>query len=132
MTNKNKLLLLLAMLVVTITGCGGQVSSSSTASTPGGTDNGALYTGNAVLSWNAPTQYSDGSPLLASDITGYKVYFGTSSRAYASNHMVPASTTSIRIRDLNVPTGSFYVAVSTLDKAGHESDYSSEVSATLN
>jgi hypothetical protein len=133
MTNKNKFLLLLTMLVITITGCGGgQVSSSSTSSTSGGTENGTLYTGNAVLSWSAPTQYSDGSPLLASDISGYKVYVGSSSRNYASNHMVSASTTSVRIRDLNVPKGSFYVAVSTLDKAGYESEYSREVTATLN
>jgi hypothetical protein len=135
MVNKYKFFLLLIMLVITIAGCGGQVSSSSTTSTSGGTgssgDN-SLYTGNAILSWSTPTQYVDGSPLLAGDITGYKVYVGSSSRTYAYNYLVSASTTSVRIRDLNVPKGSFYVAVTTLDKSGYESDYSGEVSAILN
>jgi hypothetical protein len=147
MVNKNKFFLLLTMLVIMIAGCGGgQVSSSSTTSTTGGTGSGgdgslggtgsggdsSLYTGNAILSWSTPTQYSDGSPLAASDITGYNVYTGSSSRTYAYNHLVSASTTSVRIRDLNVPKGPLYVAVTTLDKAGYESDYSSEVSTTLN
>jgi hypothetical protein len=135
MGNKNKFLLLLTILVITIAGCGGQVSSSSTTSTAGVTGSGggsSLYTGNAILSWSTPTQYSDGSPLVASDITGYNVYTGSSSRTYTYNHLVSASATSIRIRDMNVPKGPIYVAVTTLNKAGDESDYSSEVSATLN
>ncbi len=135
MVSENKFLLLLTMLIITIAGCGGQISSSSTSSTAGGTGSGgesSFYTGNAILSWGTPTQYSDGSPLLASDITGYKVYVGSSPRTYAYNHLVSSSTTIVRIRDLNIPKGSFYIAVTTLDKAGYESTYSSEVTANLN
>ncbi len=132
----NKFLLILTLLIITLAGCGGgQVSTSSKTSTNGGTGSSgdsSLYTGDAILSWSTPSQYSDGSPLLASDITGYKVYIGSSSRTYTYNHLVSSSATSVRIRELDVPKGFLYIAVTTLDKAGHESDYSSEVTANLN
>ncbi len=106
--SKIKLFLLLTMLIITITGCGGQASSSSTTS----------YMGNAILSWSTPTQYSDGSPMLASEIMGYKMYTGIFSRIYDCGHLVSASTTSVGISGMNVPKGAFYAAITTLDKAG--------------
>ncbi|HUL01047.1 MAG TPA: hypothetical protein VLX29_09345 [Nitrospirota bacterium] len=139
MINKYKFLLLITMLVVMITGCGGQVSSSSTASTtgsttstPGGTGDGTLYTGSAILSWSTPTLYSNGTPLLASDIAGYVVYWGTSSGTYPNNYSVSAPTTNVSISNLKVPIGPFFAAVRTLDNAGNESALSSQVSAILN
>ncbi len=120
MMNENKYSLFLTILIVMISGCGGQASSITS------------YTGNAILSWSTPTEYSDGSAMLASNITGYEIYTGSSSRHYDCNHLVSASTASFRISDLNVPKGSFYAAITTLDKSGCESTFSSEVSATLN
>lgn len=33
--------------------------------------------GDAQLSWEPPTEYTDGSPLTLSELSGYRIYFGT-------------------------------------------------------
>ncbi len=132
MTNKNRFLLLLSMLVVIIAGCGGQVSSSAT-STSGGTENGTLYAGTAVLSWSAPTTYSDGNLLSTTNIKGYRVYSRSPSGAYNPGiyYYVSAPTTSVSVKNLSLPVGQYYFAVTTMDIQDAESNFSSEVSADL-
>ncbi len=133
MANKNYFLLLLTMLAVTITACGGQVSSSSTALTTGGTENGTLYTGKAVLAWNAPTTYSDGSQLSTTNIKGYKVYSRNPSGAYnpGTYYYVSAPTTSVSVKNLSLSVGQHYFVVTTLYSSNIECGFSNEVSADL-
>ncbi len=132
MANKNKFLLLLIILVVMVTGCGGQVSSSSSTSTTGGAENGTLYTGNAILSWSAPTNYSDGNPLPSTSIKGYRVYSRPLSGAYNGIfYYVSAPTTSLPVKNLSLPVGQYYIVVTTLDISNIESSFSNEILADL-
>lgn len=80
---------------------------------------------------NAPAQTVsvawDASP--EPDVTGYKLYYGTSSRSYHSMITV-GSRTEYTFGDL---TGMdiIYVAVTAIDSAGNESDYSRELALEL-
>jgi hypothetical protein len=81
----------------------------------------------AVLTWTAPTQNVDGSPLT--NLTGYKVYWGTAPRTYSANASVSgAGTTSYTT---NLAAGTWYFAVSAVDSTGAESARSNEVSKTV-
>jgi hypothetical protein len=83
----------------------------------------------AQLSWEAPTQNSDGSPLT--DLAGYRVYWGTSSRSYSGNATVNgAGTTSYTVQ--NLAAGTWYFTVTARNENGVESAYSSEESKTIN
>ncbi len=88
----------------------------------------------AILMWDAPTLYANGSPLSADEITGYRVYIGTSSNfnSTVSFNQVSADTRSIIVRDLNLKPGMYYFVVTTLVSPGRESDYSEEASVIIN
>ena len=65
----------------------------------------------------------------ASDVAGYKAYYGTASRSYQSN--VDAGTfTSVEIDGLT-PGVTYYFAVTAYDNSGNQSAYSQEVQATI-
>ncbi len=77
------------------------------------------FAGEALLSWDANSE---------SDLSGYKVYFGTSSGNYGTPVNV-GDTTSHTISDLS--DGTYYFAVTALDTSGNESGFSNEVSKTF-
>ena len=80
------------------------------------------------LSWLAPTENVDGSALT--DLAGYKIYYGDSSRSYSNSTDVnDANATSF---SFTLPSGSYYVAMTALDVDGNESAYSNEVLKTTN
>lgn len=82
------------------------------------------------LTWDAPTTYTDGSPLPAANIGGYKVYWRSNlTEAYVdgrSKDVGKVLTTTIQ----NV-TGSsttvYYFAITTYDTIGTEGPFSNEV-----
>lgn len=74
-----------------------------------------VFAGSAILSWNANSE---------SDLSGYKVYFGTSSRNYGTPTTV-GNVTTHTVSGLN--TGTYYFAVTAFDTSGNESGFSSEV-----
>ncbi|MBI5543305.1 MAG: fibronectin type III domain-containing protein [Deltaproteobacteria bacterium] len=89
---------------------------------------GATF-GSAQLSWDAPTTFVDGSPLT--DLTGYRIYYGTSSGSYPTTVSVsnPAAV-SYTIGDL--PGGAtYYFVVTALSASGGESAPSIEASKTI-
>ncbi len=81
----------------------------------------------AVLSWTAPTQNVDGSALT--NLTGYRVYWGTSSRNYTQNATVNGAGTTSYTTSLS--PGTWYFAISAVDGTGAESTRSNEVSKTV-
>ena len=81
----------------------------------------------AVLSWTAPTQNVDGSPLT--NLAGYKVYWGTTPGTYSSNASVSGAGTTTYTT--NLTPGTWYFAVSALDATGAESAKTNEVSKTV-
>jgi hypothetical protein len=80
---------------------------------------------NAVLnlSWVAPTENVDGTPLT--DLAGYRIYYGDDSQSYPNaTDINDANATNFA---LTVPSGSYYVAMTALNLSGNESAYSNEV-----
>lgn len=86
-----------------------------------------LYAGEAILSWTPPTTNADGTTLT--DLTGYKVYYGTSTGTYNSILDVGnASTTSVINLTEKV---TYYFTVTAYNSVGNESSYSNEVYKTI-
>lgn len=108
---------LILLFLVIISGCGGGSGGSNTVSA----GNSAM-TGSVTLDWDAPTTNSDGSSLT--DLAGYKIYYGTSSRNYTGSVNV-GNYTGTEISSL--ASGTWCFAVTAYDNAGNESDYSDEV-----
>jgi hypothetical protein len=80
----------------------------------------------ARLSWQAPTQYTDGSPLTPA---GYKVYYGPGPGNYTNTVAVAGQTTQANIA---LQPGSWTFAVTALDAAGNESNKSNQGSRSVN
>ena len=84
--------------------------------------------GSATISWQAPEQYKDGSPLAAAD--SYRVDYGTSAGNLDRSQTVSnGSATSVTIDDLS--PGTWYFAVVVLDSLGAESERSATVSRQI-
>jgi Putative Ig domain len=86
-------------------------------------------TSNTVtLSWQAPTENSDGSALM--DLKGYKVHYGSASKTYSDIIQVAnAGLTTYVVQ--NLPTGTYYFAVTAYNTSGKESSLSGEVSTQV-
>ena len=68
-------------------------------------------------------------PNKESDLAGYKLYWGTSSRNY-ENSIDVKNVTTFEVTDL--PDGELYFSATAYDAEGNESDYSNEVVVTFN
>jgi len=81
------------------------------------------------LSWAAPTENSDGTPLT--DLKGYKIHYGTESQNYSGSISVENPTVTTFLVD-TLPAGTYYFAVTAYNAAGAESSLSDEVQRSLN
>jgi hypothetical protein len=89
----------------------------------------AVATNNVSLSWKAPTQNDDGSTLT--DLAGYRIHYGTETKNYTEEVAVDnAGVTRYELDSL--PKGKIYIAMTAVNSAGAESEFSSEVSVTVN
>ncbi len=79
--------------------------------------------GSVSLSWVPPTTRTDGSALDMSEISGYRIYMGTT--ADSLEEIVELADGSINdyVVD-NILTGDYYFAVTTYDTDGNESEFS--------
>lgn len=84
--------------------------------------------GAATISWVAPTLNSDGSVLT--DITGYRMYYGTTASTLNSSAYVDASQTSTSIYNLVLGT-TYYFAVAAISASGGEGSISAVVNKTI-
>lgn len=82
------------------------------------------------LSWTRPTARTDGTSLASTDISGYNIYYGTSSTGTMTRIASVAGST-LAYTASNLSTGTHYFAASTIDRSGQESSLSSRVSRTL-
>ena len=62
------------------------------------------------------------------EIDGYRIYFGTAQGSY-SQHVVidDAYTDEYNLGNINLPAGTYYAVMTTIDSDGRESSYSQEV-----
>lgn len=80
--------------------------------------------GTTTLSWTAPTENEDGSALT--DLSGYRIYYGTASRNYSSELSVQDAGVTTAVIE-NLSPGTWYFAATALNADGLESSLSNEV-----
>jgi hypothetical protein len=108
----------------TITATSGGITGNTTLTVTGG--------GVATLTWDAPTTNTDGSPLNpATDLTTYRIYYGTASQTYTQTVNVTNPGTATITKTLNLSPGTYYFVVTTVNTAGQESSYSNEAVKTI-
>lgn len=84
-------------------------------------------TSSAALSWTAPTQNTDGSPLT--DLASFRIYQGTSAATLAQVATVGAAGGAYTTPTLQ--PGTYYFSVTAVNAAGVESSRSGVVSTTI-
>ena len=85
--------------------------------------------GSVTLSWVAPTENTDGSPLL--DLAGYKIYYGKESGVY--NYEIRISNVGITTYVVdNLVPDTYYFAATSYNSSGVESEYSGEAVKIVN
>ncbi len=152
MVNKKACFVLFVSLIITsLFGCGGGGGSAnldaSTSSngdqTVTGSNDGQTVTGSngdqtvtegvaLTLAWDAPTTNTDGSSLNpATDLSQYKIYYGTASLTYTTVVNVTNPGTTTISQTLSLSPGTYYFSVTTVDASGQESSYSNEVMKTI-
>jgi Fibronectin type III domain len=85
-------------------------------------------TGSATLSWTAPAENTDGTPVT--DLAGYHIYYGTSAGAWTSTITVLEATETSYVVDGLAP-GTYYFAVVAFNTAGDDSSQSNIASKTI-
>ena len=76
-----------------------------------------------TLGWNRNTE---------TDLAGYRLHYGNSPRAQATySQTVPINNKYATSRELTLPDGVYYFALTAVDLAGNESGFSNEVMAEI-
>ena len=85
--------------------------------------------GVATVMWTPSTTNVDGTYL--DNLAGYKIYYGTVSRTYTNSITInnPGITTYVVE---NLPSGTYYFAVTAFNNLGIESNKSNEVRKVIN
>jgi hypothetical protein len=94
------------------TGAGGTANKTATV-TVGAVVNGST----AIVSWEAPTTNTDGTPVTP--LSGYTIYYGTSPSALS--HSIPASATATSYEITGLTPGPWYFAIAANAKVGTKS-----------
>ncbi len=84
----------------------------------------AVSSGSVRLQWSPPTHRVDGQP-LGSDLAGFRLYRGTTSRTY-DTVVELSNPLTVEHRFEQLPPGRYFFAVSAYDTNGVESGYSNE------
>ena len=91
----------------------------------------------ATLTWAQPTQRMNGDNLSSSEISAYKVYYGTSSGVYTNTIDVSAASSCVAgtcTTTITGLSGAYYFVVTALDTTSptpNESGLSNEVTKSL-
>lgn len=84
--------------------------------------------GSITLSWRAPTQYTDGSPLT--DLDGFRLYWGRTAGVYPNNVTIENESVSTYVLE-NIPIGEYAFAATAFNADGVESRYSAPMRALV-
>ena len=105
--------LLVCALVLPLVACSGGDGGAA-----GGTADGT-----AVLSWVAPSEREDSTALSPSEIVGYRIYYGVESGIY-QDPIVINDHTATQAQFSGIPSGAYFVVMTTVDTDGRESAWS--------
>ncbi len=87
---------------------------------------GLAQAGDAIVSWDLPTTYEDGTPLAPSEILGVVIYYGnTPGGPYPNSKIVPSPGLTITIT--NLAAGNWYFVATAMATNNLESVHSNEV-----
>ena len=79
------------------------------------------FAASITLTWVAPTQYIDGTPLPIANIKQFNVYWGTSAGVYPNSVSVTSGIQSAMTYTLSsFATGTYYYAISAVEATGIE------------
>jgi VCBS repeat-containing protein len=119
---------------------GASVTDTLTVNSAGGAAHNVVITiagadevsanGDISLSWVAPVEREDGTPISMSEIAGYRVYYGTSQGNYTKQVEIAGSST-MQATLSNLASGTYYIVVTTYDVDGRESAHSQMVTRTI-
>lgn len=84
--------------------------------------------GSASLSWQPPTQRTDGSALT--DLVGYRIHIGSAPGVYAQVISLDNPGLSSYVVE-GLGSGTWYFAMTALDQQGRESDYSNTAAKVI-
>lgn len=104
-----------------------QLASCSGSSEDLGTTSNTIGTG--TVNWTAPVAREDGNPLSLSDISGYRVYYGTIPGDYINR--IDVNDSIAQEATVTAIQGLYYYVVTCIDTAGRESLYSPEFEITI-
>ena len=111
--------LLACALVLPLVGCSGGDGGPAS-------DSADTTFGDLNLSWIAPDQREDGVVFVPSlELAEFRVYYGREPGGYQNQVDIVDGSSDAQI--VSVPTGLYYVVVTTVDKQGRESQHSVEV-----
>ncbi len=86
---------------------------------------GGLAGGSATvaLTWDAPSEREDSTALNSEDVAGFRIYYGFEAGVYQDPIAVndPAAT---QVQISNLPSGTYFVVMTTIDSEGRESSWS--------
>lgn len=85
--------------------------------------------GSATLSWAAPTQNEDGTPLT--DLAGYRIHYGVSQGSYPNKITIDNPGITTYVVD-NLTPDTYYFVATAFNTSGIESDYSNLATKTVN
>ena len=117
------------------TSTSGSAAAASASSNPLGSASGSASsattaTKSITLSWNPPTQNSDGSSLT--NLAGYTLHYGTNSQDYTGSIEITSATqTSYTVSDSNFPPGKYYFAISAYNAQQVSSSLSGEIAVVI-
>jgi hypothetical protein len=85
-------------------------------------------TGTVFVTWQPPAQNEDGSPLR--DLAGYVIHYGTTSGVYDNEIILDNPGLTSHLIEILAP-GTYFVAATSFNSSGMESDYSGEIARTV-
>lgn len=134
-----KNLLTFSVFLLIVTGCGGgnttiannsTGSSNSSSSSGGGTSSvTGGSTGTLTLKWVAPTARADGTNISLSEISGFRIYYGSS--ATDTPNFVNINNGSATQYTISLPVGSYYFRISAVDSSGYEGLKSNAIAKSI-
>ena len=121
------------VLALILTACSTEENYTGSLDGSSGAIGGGVVQGppqNVTLSWIAPVEREDGTPISMSEIAGYRIYYGETKGDYSHKVDVNDSDTMQHIlKDL--PAGTYYIVVTAFDMEGRESIFSETIVANV-